>query len=228
MASVASSRSTASAGSQPCEVAGGRRREEVEAEIGRARSGGPAPGPGPPGNCPAAACGRPPSRRSRRTARSAARSAAGPGRRPPIRTSGRRSRETGWSSARSPARRSRAAASGTARGHVPCPASRATSSRQNTERDPAGHHAIEAEEVEPGTDRRLRRRNPFEQMPAGDEQPHQGSRDRIAHQPRLMRQEGDDERRLGQREAQIAAERAQMAAQRDPGAARHDRRRRRE
>ena len=84
--------------------------------------------------------------------------------------------------------------------------------------------AIEAEEVEPGTDRRLRRRNPFEQMPAGDEQPEQGPRDRIAHQPRLMRQEGDDERRLGQREAQIGAERAEMAAQRDPGTARHDRR----
>ena len=94
--------------------------------------------------------------------------------------------------------------------------------RQNTEDDPAGHHAIEAEEVEPGTDRRLGRRNPFEEMPAGDEQPHQGPRDRIAHQPRLMRQEGDDERRLGKREAQIGAERVEMAAQRDPGAARHD------
>ena len=114
------------------------------------------------------------------------------------------------------------AASGTARGHVPCPNSQGDQHRQNADDDPAGHHAIEAEEVEPGTDRRLRRRNPFEQMPAGDEQPHQGPRDRIAHQPRLMRQEDDDKRRLGQREAQIGAERAEMAARRDPGAAWQD------
>ncbi len=67
------------------------------------------------------------------------------------------------------------AASGTARGHVPCPDSRATSTARTAENDPAGHHAIEAEEVEPGTDRRLGRRNPFEEMPAGDEQPHTGS-----------------------------------------------------
>ena len=80
--------------------------------------------------------------------------------------------------------------------------------RHNAKDDPAGHHAIEAEEIEPRTDRRLRRRNPFEEMPAGDEQPHQGPHDRIAHQPRLMRQEGDDERPLGEREAQIGAERA--------------------
>ena len=72
-----------------------------------------------------------------------------------------------------------------------------TDHRQNTKDDPAGHPAIEAEEIEPRTDRHLRRRNPFEEMPAGDEQPHQGSRDRIAHQPRLMRQQGDDERRSG-------------------------------
>ena len=84
--------------------------------------------------------------------------------------------------------------------------------RQNTEGDPAGHHAIEAEEIEPRTDRRLRRRNPFQEMPAGDEQPHQGSHDRIAHQPRLMTQERDDERPLGEREAQIGAERGEMAA----------------
>ena len=184
-------------GSQPGEVAGGRRREEIEAEIGRRGPVGQRRAPGPPGNCPAAACGRPPSRRSRRTARCAARSAAGPGRRPPIRTSGRRPAAAGWPSARSPARRS------TARRAAPpgatCHARTAgRPAPPDTEDDPAGHHAIEAEQVEPGTDRRLGRRNPFEQMPAGDEQPHQGPRDRIAHQPRLMRQEGDDERRLGQ------------------------------
>ena len=83
------------------------------------------------------------------------------------------------------------AANGSASGHVPCPASQATTSASDADDDRAGHPAIEAEEVEPRTDRRLRRRNPFEQMPAGDEQPDQGPRDRIAHQPRLMRQEGD-------------------------------------
>ena len=54
------------------------------------------------------------------------------------------------------------------------------------------------------------------------EQPHQGPRDRIAHQPRLMRQQGDRERRLGERDAQIGAKRAEMAARRDPGTAWHD------
>ena len=88
---------------------------------------------------------------------------------------------------------------------------------------PPAMHAVEAEQVEPRTDRRLRRRHPFEQMPAGDEQPHQRSRDRVAHQPRLMRQESDHERGLGQRGIRRSAPsaprwlRAVM-----PGAAWHD------
>ena len=88
-----------------------RGRSPPTADRGRdwsARSGGPAPAPGLPGNCPAAACGRPPSRRSRRTARCAARSAARRERRRPIPTAGRRRGEAGWSSARLRARRSRA------------------------------------------------------------------------------------------------------------------------
>ena len=94
--------------------------------------------------------------------------------------------------------------------------------RQNAEPNPAGHGAIETDEIEPVTNRRLRRWNPFEEMPAGDEQPHQGSRDRIAHQPCLVPQERDNKRPLGQREAQIAAKSRQMAAWRYPGAARED------
>ncbi len=94
--------------------------------------------------------------------------------------------------------------------------------RHNTEGDPAGHHAIETKEIEPRTDRCLRRRNPFQEMAAGDQQPHQGSHDRIAHQPGLMPQERDDERPLGERESQIGAERAEMAARRYPGMARQD------
>ena len=44
-------------------------------------------------------------------------------------------------------------------------------------------------------------------MPAGDEQPDQGPCDRVAHQPRLMREKADHERRLGESEAEIGAER---------------------
>ena len=54
-------------------------------------------------------------------------------------------------------------------------------------------------------------------MPAGDEQPDQGPRDRVAHQPRLMRKEADHERRLGESEPEIGAERAEVAAHRDSG-----------
>ena len=81
VASVAARRSAGFGGSQPGEIA---RASPPTADRGRdwsVRSGGPAPGSGLPGNCPAAACGRPPSRRSRRTARSVGRSAAAPGRR---------------------------------------------------------------------------------------------------------------------------------------------------
>ena len=66
---------------------------EDTAQDWSATSGGPAPGPGPPGNCPAAACGRLPSRRSRSTATSAVRLSATPDRRWPIRTFFRRSGE---------------------------------------------------------------------------------------------------------------------------------------
>ena len=78
--------------------------------------------------------------------------------------------------------------------------------RQHTQPNPTCHDSIEADEIEPVTHRRLRCWNPFKEMPAGDEQPHQRSCDRIAHQPRLMPQERDDEHPLGEREAQIAAE----------------------
>ena len=61
-------------------------------------------------------------------------------------------------------------------------------------------------------DRRLSRRNPFEQMAPADEQPKQRAHDRVAHQPSLMREERDDQHRIGQGEAQIAAEGRQMAA----------------
>ena len=198
VASVASSRSTASMVPDPSEVAGADRRQQIEADDWSARSGGRAPAPGLPGNCPAAACDRPASRRSRRTARSGARSAARRARRRPTPAAGLpTSGETGSPSARSPARRSRAPRTAAASGHVPCPESQATTSASDADDDRAGHPTIEAEEVEPGTDRRLRRRDPFEQMPAGDEQPDQGPPDRVAHQPRLMREKGDQQAPTG-------------------------------
>jgi len=71
-------------------------------------------------------------------------------------------------------------------------------------------------------DRRLCRRNPFEEMPAGNEQPRQGPPDRVAHQPCLVTQDGDEECPLGERDAQLAAKGRQMAAWCYPGMARQD------
>ena len=162
-----------------CPASRSRGRSPTRADRGRdwsARCGGPARAPGPPGNCPAAACGRPPSRRSRRSARCAARSAAAPARRPPIRTSGRRRAGDRLAQRAIAGEAIHSAASGTASGQVPVRRdSKRDQHRQDADDDAAGHHAIEAEQVEPRTDRRLGRRDPFEQMPAGDEQAHTAS-----------------------------------------------------
>ena len=97
------------------------------------------------------------------------------------------------------------------------PPRRSDDHRHSGDDDRPGHPAIEAEKVEPRTDRCLRGWNPLEQMPPGNEQPGQGSCDRVAHQPCLMRKEADHEHRLGESEAEISAERPEMAPNRDSG-----------
>ena len=102
------------------------------------------------------------------------------------------------------------------------PPRRSDDHRHSGDDDRPGHLAIEAEKVEPRTDRCLRRGNPFEEMPAGNEQPGQGPYDGVGHQPRLMRKEADHERRLGESEAEIGAKRAEVAAHGDSRPPRDD------
>ena len=103
------------------------------------------------------------------------------------------------------------------------PRKRGNDHRQDANEERARHPAIKADEAEVGTDRRLRRRHPFEQMPAGDEQPDQGSPDRVAHKPCLMGEKCHLQGRLDQGELDIAAQGAQVTCGRNPGTMRYDR-----
>jgi hypothetical protein len=94
--------------------------------------------------------------------------------------------------------------------------------RQNRDHDRAGHLAIESQKVEPRTGLRLRGRDPFQEMPAGHQQPDQGAHDRVAHQAGLVGERDDEEGRLGKRELQIGAERCEVAARRDAEPLRND------
>jgi hypothetical protein len=60
-------------------------------------------------------------------------------------------------------------------------------------------------------------------MPMAHEQAKQRSDDGIGHQPRLMREEHDQQCGQGHCEPDIRGESAQVAAYRDPGTPRHDR-----
>ena len=68
---------------RPAEIAGADRGKQIEADDWWARCDARRPASGLPGNCPAAACGPLPSRRSRRSARCGARPAAERARPPP-------------------------------------------------------------------------------------------------------------------------------------------------
>ena len=145
------------------------------------------------------------------------------------RQSAREERETGSPSARRRARQSTEQRTATAKAQVALPAGRADEHRKNADDDSAGHPAIEAEQIESRTERRLRCRDPFEQMSTGDEQTDQGSADRIAHQPRLMRQKRDHERGSAARARRRSWPSARkVTARRNPGTARHDGRRARD
>ena len=106
----------------------------------------------------------------------------------------------------------------------PCPAPDACDddSGRSRERDAAGHPPVEAAEIEPDAELRLSGGDPLEQPPAPDEQTEERSHDGVGHQPRLMREERDQERDLRQSEREIRADRAPVASLRDPEPSRHD------
>ena len=64
--------------------------------------------------------------------------------------------------------------------------------------DAAGHALVVAAQTEPGRRLCLRRGHPLEQSSMTDEQPVQRPRNRVGHQPRLMRQQGQQHRDLRQ------------------------------
>ena len=116
-----------------------------------------------------------------------------------------------------------AAANGADSTSVPCPESQRDSQATTPMTERPGHAAIEAERSSRRPDRRLGRGDPFEQMPAADEQAQQRAHDRVAHQPGLMGQEHDDQRRQDRGPAEDRR-RARAGGWRsvDPGAARRD------
>ena len=64
-------------------------------------------------------------------------------------------------------------------------------------------------------------RGPLQQLPSRV-QPAEGSRDRVAHQPSLMGEEGDAQRDLGGGNRDVPGERTKVAALGDPPSLRHD------
>ena len=94
--------------------------------------------------------------------------------------------------------------------------------RDRADDDRARHSPRVTHQVETRTDRRLRGRNPFEQMASADAKAPERAADRVDHQPRLIREERDGQRRQGQGKARIVAERAQMARQRHARATRRN------
>ena len=64
---------------------------------------------------------------------------------------------------------------------------------RTTERNAAGHPPIVSAQIEPCRRLRLSGGYPFEQPPMPHEQTKEGSHDRVGHQPRLMREECDQQ-----------------------------------
>ena len=88
--------------------------------------------------------------------------------------------------------------------------------------DRARHSTRIARQVEAGPDRRLRGRGPFEQMASADAEAPEGAADRVGHEPGLVRQERNGQRRKRKGEPRIVAERAHMARHRHARAARRN------
>ena len=90
------------------------------------------------------------------------------------------------------------------------------------QRDPAGHPPIEAGHVERQAELRLRGREPLEQAATTDQQAIERADDGVGHQPRLVREEREQQRHLGRRQCQVGADGAHVAAFRDPEPAWHE------
>ena len=91
------------------------------------------------------------------------------------------------------------------------------------DRNAATHAPIGALEVEPRAEVRLSGSDPLQQIAPCHEQTNQCSADGIDHQPRLVRKQANQQRKLRASEGGILGQGAQVAAGVDAGAARHDR-----
>ena len=95
-------------------------------------------------------------------------------------------------------------------------------SGRDAERDAAGHPAVEPAKIEVSRQLGLRGSHPLEHPPMTHEQTEERSCDGVGHQPRLMREQGDEHRDLRRCDGEIRADRARMAALGNAEASRHD------
>ena len=93
---------------------------------------------------------------------------------------------------------------------------------RRAERHAARHSLVEPADIEGEVEPRLSGGDPLQHVPPRPEETYEGAHDGVAHQPRLMREKGDDEGDLQEREAEILPHGAQVAAFREPQASRHD------
>ena len=96
--------------------------------------------------------------------------------------------------------------------------------RYDGEAERPGHSQREPSEIETLSRGGLRRRRPFEQVAAADENPPQRSRDGVAHHPGLVGQKREVQGRQDHGQSQILAERPEVTRNRDPGTPRRNRR----
>src|SRR5438552_14365826 len=76
----------------------------------------------------------------------------------------------------------------------------------------SAHAAIGSAQVKPGSEIRLSRSDPLQQIPPTDEQTKQRSTDRVEHEPGLMRKKSYQEGAEGSSQPDVLAQRAQVAA----------------
>ena len=99
---------------------------------------------------------------------------------------------------------------------------------ERREGEAGGDLRNQAAPVEPVLAARLRRRHPFEQASAANEEPKNRTCDGIDHDPGLMRQKGQQKGALHHAELDIARHAAPVIAQGDADTARHQHRKRRQ
>ena len=109
-------------------------------------------------------------------------------------------------------------------GHSPgvWPEPRHERSRNCRDDDASAHAAIGSAQVKPGSEIRLSRSDPLQQIPPTDEQTKQRSTDRVEHEPCLMRKKSYQEGAQGSSQPDVLAQRAQVAACLEACATRYD------